>query len=387
MLKKMMMLLILTLVANNVFAAGGDRVGNGGDVVVCGKKVELLDIYEARLAGYKLKTPEGATYYQMVENVITKKIAPIQPIRGNRYLNNLRTLNVEIQFLPGINLNNVDDAGMVALPKGCSLEQVAIQLSDDVRPAGKKRYTVSLDLWNQMDNLNKVALILHELIYREAIQSETITTSMMVRAMVGEILKDEMSLATYLQLGASISNVLEYKNLSWLICKKCGFYVSSDTNEYGEKFLKLGSARDRISVFYKGRSLFSEKVQIRISDGQILSADDNIVLLRANENRIFNYGDGMVVSILSNKEVEFVDGFFHGLDNHSITFSYLTEQPFEINLKNVNKLFWMKETIGFDSEAINGDFSVQYRNMKYECSENVFMLVKKKSGNVSFLNN
>lgn len=385
MLKKIMMLLILSLVSGQVFAAGGDRVGNGGDVIICGKKVELLDIYEARLSGYKLKTPEGANYNKMLENIITKKMAPIQPIRANRYLSNLRTLNSEMQFLPGITLNDVDDAGVVAIPKGCTLEQVAIQLSDDVRPAGKKRYTVSLDLWNQMDDLNKVALILHEVIYREAIQSETVTTSMMVRAMVGEILRDELNLPTYLQLGASISNVVEYKNLSWLVCKKCGFDIFSDTNEYGEKILEMRSAREGINVFYKGRSLFSEKVQIRISDGKILSADNHIVLLRANVQKKFNYEDGMVVSLLSDKEVEFVDGFFYGLDNHTIKFSYLTQQPFEINLKNVNKLYWSKVRFS-DSETITGDFSVQYKNMMYEYSENIFMLIK-KNGSVSFLNN
>jgi hypothetical protein len=199
--------------------AGGDRVGNGGDVVVCGNKVELLDVYEARVSNHVIYKPVGKDYKQMFQDIIQKHLSNIQPVRSARYLNHQGTFESEAQFLPGIELNDVDDAGMVAIPKGCKLKQIVIQLSDDERPAGKPRYTVSLDLWKRLDEFNKAALVLHEIFYREAIEHES-SNSMVVRAMVGEVLSTKLNLEIYLALDADFSNTIEFKMHTWNILEK-----------------------------------------------------------------------------------------------------------------------------------------------------------------------
>jgi hypothetical protein len=188
-------LLALVLLVTSVSAyAGGDRVGNGGDVVVCGNQVELLDIFEARLNGHTFYHPPGSDYKEMLKNVLERNLKEIQPKRYKRYSNYLETFESEAVFYPGIQLNDIDDAGMVTLPTGCKLEQIIIQLSDNERPPGKKRYSVSLDLWNRLDEFNKMALTFHEIIYREAIEYAS-SNSMVVRLMVAELLDENWKIS------------------------------------------------------------------------------------------------------------------------------------------------------------------------------------------------
>lgn len=195
-------MLCLMVSAFSAYAGGGDRVGNGGDVLVCGDSVELLDIYEARTKGYKFKQLKEDTPLKMLQELLNTNLEKLQTIRTAKLLKYASTFYQEAKMLPNIHLNDVNDSGLVAIPRGCKLEQIVVQLAEyDIMPDGQ-RYTVNLDLWNKLNSFNQMALILHESIYREAIESR-MNSSMVVRAMVGQILKNKIDYDIFLNLSKS----------------------------------------------------------------------------------------------------------------------------------------------------------------------------------------
>lgn len=353
MFKRMMMLFLMGF-SVSAFAdenlMGGDRVGNGGDVVICGKKIELLDIYEARVSGYEIKKPAGKTYQEMIKSLLQTNLQPIQPKRTAKYLKFLETFESEAQFLPGIKLSDVDDAGMVAIPTGCDLKQIAIQLSDDERPAGKKRYTVSLDLWNKLDEFNKMSLVLHEIIYREAIEHKS-SNSMVVRASVGEILKTKLDLDIFLSLAADLSDTIEYKNYTWKVCELCKPVITIFTNEYNEQVVKIEDSSLELEI--DGRMTSTPYVEVRIFDGKILMS--NIArLLRAGQPSVFLGREGKLI-ITANQDLDYFLSSFVNPKNASIRFEYLQEKSYILDFKQVNELSWWN---GF-----RGQFNLEYNGI------------------------
>lgn len=62
---------------------------------------------------------------------------------------------------------DIQDSLVRVFPRGCKIEQIAIQ-KEPAFPEDK-RFTVSKDLWDLLDEDNKAGLVLHEIIYREAL--------------------------------------------------------------------------------------------------------------------------------------------------------------------------------------------------------------------------
>lgn len=154
----------------------GYEVLNGGDAIVCPdalggiQSVELLDVYETRtLRPHYVPEmgPNNLTALEKVEYVL-KRLAIIDPVRAEKYLTALQDFISTTIFLPNVQLADVPDSAHIVLPKKCELQQIAIQLSNISLPEGT-RIIVSEDLWNYLDSDNQAALILHEIIYQEAI--------------------------------------------------------------------------------------------------------------------------------------------------------------------------------------------------------------------------
>ncbi|MES2854876.1 MAG: hypothetical protein V4692_03380 [Bdellovibrionota bacterium] len=153
---------------------GGHEVGNGGDVVLCRStsdlqpSVELLDFYEARTLRGITHTlgPANQPFLEKVETAIAR-LDSISPARANRYRAQASTFMSDSIFLPGVILTDVPDSANVALPVGCTIEQIAIQKEPQFPE--DKRYTISKDLWDQLDEDGKAGLVLHEIIFREAL--------------------------------------------------------------------------------------------------------------------------------------------------------------------------------------------------------------------------
>lgn len=366
-------LLFVTLFTTCLQAfAGGDRVGNGGDVIVCGKKVELLDIYEARLDGLVVKAPAGKEYKEMLQNLIAKKVFPLQERRANLYMSYLKNFEAETAFYPNIELSDVDDAGMVVIPRGCKLKQIAIQLSDSERPPGRKRYTISLDLWNQMDELNKMSLVLHELVYREILQGP-VSNSMIVRAMVREIIREGINLEHFLELGWELSKQFEIKKLTLNgLPKKPDFKIY--TNEYQEEVIAISSP----SISFFGAPYASDYsldfVSMRLSDQKILkaSAEDRIMaqLLRARETYELRKGQFFTAS----RETSFRDFKFTSDQYYDLDVRFELENKINLPFRNVLSLNY---DYGF-----HGVFSLRYKELNFVSNKINTLHVDPNSGDI-----
>ena len=184
--------LIVSISGLNSARAGGNEVGNGGDIFVCANQTQraiLVDLYEAQLDGRKLDFgPNNLSYKEKVLYTLDRW-STISPLRMEQYEKWLSEFENETRFIPGIELPNVPDEGIIAKPQGCELAQIVIQLSDRDLGTAYKRYTVSKDLWDLLDENNRAALVLHELIFREAILANK-PVSMRVRFLNGLLLSN-----------------------------------------------------------------------------------------------------------------------------------------------------------------------------------------------------
>lgn len=129
-------------------AHAGFENGNGGDVIVCNTdKTELLDQYEAReLRGLHVNLPESKNREEVLETFLTR-LQKFSPNRAHLYREWIASFFKETKFIDG-KLEDVSDSQHVALPKGCSLEQIAIQ-QDPVFPEDA-RYIINKSLWTML---------------------------------------------------------------------------------------------------------------------------------------------------------------------------------------------------------------------------------------------
>ncbi|MGE0174016.1 MAG: hypothetical protein AB7T49_14560 [Oligoflexales bacterium] len=149
-----------------------DRQGNGGDAVVCyeGSKitqVEFLDLVEGQIM-WNL-TPKMGSGSREEERAlfVLERLKAVDLGRYHEYSAGIRDFYSNAQFKPGIELPDIPDHGDVPLPRGCKIEQAVIQ-KEQRRPE-EAYFTVSRDLWELMSLDSRAALILHEIIYKEAI--------------------------------------------------------------------------------------------------------------------------------------------------------------------------------------------------------------------------
>jgi hypothetical protein len=154
--------------------AGGASGGNGGDVVVCrraGKirSIELLDYFEARVQR-KLSQDLGPNSLSVAEKVnrIIDRLAVLSPIRAESYRKAANAFMANANFVYGTSLVDIPDSGHLVFPAGCAVEQIAIQ--DPPEFPEDKLYLINGDLWNLLSKNNQAGLILHEIIYTEALK-------------------------------------------------------------------------------------------------------------------------------------------------------------------------------------------------------------------------
>jgi hypothetical protein len=197
--------------------AGGANAGNGGDGVVCvqpdgTKTVELLDFYEARtqLQGNSPsgmlapQVPSGLSVEQIVKLFIGR-LAKVSPNRAQEYqkkadafLKDIPEANplkpITATFIPNAKLEDIPDSEHIVIPDNCKIEQVAIQKDLPLRKR-EFLYTIDKDYWDLMvdGNVSKAGLILHEVIYGEAIalgQPNSIPTRYLTALIAADALRD-----------------------------------------------------------------------------------------------------------------------------------------------------------------------------------------------------
>ena len=166
-------LIIWTLLLS-ASAFAGKEGGNGGDVLVCKDEnknitsVELLDFYEARVKG-RIKGidlgDDSLSFSEKVQYAIDR-LEKLDQRRAKKYRDRFKAFFNEDQFGWADRLVNIDDTGSLGIPQNCDIEQIATQ--EEASLPGDKRILIVKRYWDLLDANNKAGLVLHELIYSEA---------------------------------------------------------------------------------------------------------------------------------------------------------------------------------------------------------------------------
>lgn len=186
-MKQLSTVIMIFLISCTAFAHSGG-VGNGGDALVCGDSVALLDSYEATKLGLTIDLVndkiEKQTHRSMVSMAISrlskkdiytaKKLYEYAleivtdleqfkmfPNPQNKYKGNVLYLSADI-------VGEISDSKHRTLPAGCELRQLVSQKS--YLRARENRYEMNKTLWDQLSVQDQAMTILHEAWYRIMIE-------------------------------------------------------------------------------------------------------------------------------------------------------------------------------------------------------------------------
>lgn len=147
---------------------GGSTAGNGGDVLVCGEgQVTFFDIFEAEASrGLVLDLgPKEMDPFAKVERVL--KRIPVELGDWRDLLLARMDLFKAKHIVGDFELTDVSDTGNIIIKPGCEIKQAVIQRRTGV--SIDPIFYIAKNYWAKMDNDSKAALILHEIIYYDAI--------------------------------------------------------------------------------------------------------------------------------------------------------------------------------------------------------------------------
>lgn len=175
-------------------AYAGDEVGNGGNSVVCKDRVELLDLYEAKLLrGTKvdLDALSGSSPFEVVEKRL-QLLAAVDPKSTKIYLAEVKFLSKEMSFEESVAIKPIADSLHSVEPKeaGCKITQLAVFRKKPL--PGEKIVLVDKSIWKRMSVSHQAGLVLHEAIYKRLSElGETDSTK--ARYLVAYLLSPEFS--------------------------------------------------------------------------------------------------------------------------------------------------------------------------------------------------
>ncbi len=176
-------------------AYAGHEVGNGGNGVVCGASVELLDVYEARvLRGLEFAAVNGQDPFTIALSR-TAVLEKIDPRSAKIYAKFIEKLRSDISFEKKLTLGPIDDSKHVFVPKdrSCKVRQLAV-LRKSVLP-GEKVVLIDEGLWAKLSIRDKAGLLLHEAIYKHLADLDE-KTSVNARYFVSLLLSKSFSEAS-----------------------------------------------------------------------------------------------------------------------------------------------------------------------------------------------
>lgn len=180
---------------NRVQKMGG-MDGGGGNALLCQENgkvtAELLDLYEARALGVKLELG-GKTEMLDIIDYTLNRLSKVSPLRAAVYSAMARDLlSKDTQWISNKQMPVIDDVNLSTIPQDCLLVQVAVQrpLSQKNLP-NAKTYIIDAELFNLLDETSKAALVLHEVLYREARHSN-VPNSIFTRELVGLMMSPQI---------------------------------------------------------------------------------------------------------------------------------------------------------------------------------------------------
>ncbi len=168
---------------------GGTIAGNSGHGVLCtadGPRLRLLDFYEMEIfdkVEAKLGEPDASAESKALS--VIQWIEQYDSERAHAYSAVIDSFFSRVTWSSGP-LPYVPDSHPTVLPTGCTEVQLAIQSRLD----GQVHYTIDQSLWNQLSRTHQAGLILHEILYSDAIDlghESSIQTRAFLRFLVKSI--------------------------------------------------------------------------------------------------------------------------------------------------------------------------------------------------------
>lgn len=188
--------------SNAIMSTGGST--GGGNVVSCTdpltniKTHRLLDYYEAETLMPEL-LPElgnGGTELEKVDFVLDR-LEKHDPRRAKKYRVVAHEFFKNTQFIQNKVLPDINDHGYVPKEPHCIIEQLAVQNISPFPQA--KKYVVREEFWKKLSLEDRAGLILHEVIYGEAMAmgQKTSRNSRYFNALMSSKKLETMSAAEY----------------------------------------------------------------------------------------------------------------------------------------------------------------------------------------------
>ncbi len=284
---------IFTFCMNHVLAEEG-FVANGGDIILCASnnpfKTRLLDYHERQVLFPETKYDFGENSLSVNEKVhrIIDRVGRFDLNRAATYRKYFSSFFDEVIFTED-DLEDVPDSNHVSIPSGCGIKQIVIQFSDGFNVPGK-RYLIDLKLWNQIDDNTKAGLILHELIYRGAIETghKNSIATRAFNAYIVSVLYNHITEETYYKflIEYNLSEVERYPGLIidrsekiWYSDEgrilKAQFKPGSSIQMFGQDII-LSNTGNSIIEFVRGEpDLIQEIEVVDESDFMIFESDYN----------------------------------------------------------------------------------------------------------------
>lgn len=141
--------------------ADGNRVGNGGNVVICPDRSELLDFYESPLSLQKFS---GADHAEILRAALAR-LQKINPRLTKQYQQRSEQVLASLDARKGISLTDVKDSKHLFKPtdQSCRIQQVATRKA--LSPQGEPRFVIDQDSWERLSPTHQAGLIVHEVVY------------------------------------------------------------------------------------------------------------------------------------------------------------------------------------------------------------------------------
>lgn len=289
--------------------SGGD-IG-GGKVLVCPKtsgkqgltfSMETLDLFEGRLAGLNPDFGDAVNVSQKIEFVLSRlnRIAPTRAYIYRKWLVDFFKNPGEVQSDEGLYVPNVDDIGISRIPKQCEVVQVIGQRDPilNLNLNSNARYLVNFSIFNLLDDESKVALIFHEIVYREA-RTYGIRTSESVRALTALLLSKNIDTMTTNEFNLKLRSAkFECLEQSGKLQKCLGFDPQSENDadffEHQSRTIPINSFGYRnkeIDLFFNGKLIKKLTNGNKIFDIDFYGPVEINTLINAKKN--FTYRDSV----------------------------------------------------------------------------------------------
>lgn len=174
----------------------GGMDGGGGNALICQEKgkftTQLLDLYEAEQLDIEREMGPAPDFIGKIEYVL-KRLENVSYARSHIYRAMIADLlTKDTQWVQNSVMPMIDDVKLTTFPRGCLLVQVAVQRPLEQKNIPNARtYIIDRELFQLLDEDSKAALLLHEVMYREARFSGK-EDSIFTRHMVGLISSREI---------------------------------------------------------------------------------------------------------------------------------------------------------------------------------------------------